>query len=529
MSTNRPAPLAEGAFTKTPFAHILIYLMERKLTGTLEITDKNDNVTIYFREGMAAKVKSSAKGKGLGQILLDLEQINKDQLLACQQEMTTRGGFAGEILMRQGAVEAAGLMRGLRSQILLKLMDVFVMLDARYAFYKDVNLLVGEGREELFQVDTYPVLMAGARTHGARMKMDKVLDAVAGRWISVDSVEVLRRFRLNAPEQALCAELLSKGKTMEEIIQNGRHNRQIVRSTLYVLLLTKEAAISDVPPAMGMPSIAPGPRPRFDSISPPPEEEISGDPKVVALRKQIQEKASVIARQNYYEMLEIPLDAPTEEIRKAFFKLAKIYHPDRAGTTGTADLRETLNYLFSNLSEAHATLLNPETREEYGEAISAGIKRTSLIPAAHAEKEVREALDAETLYQKGLVLLRRNQYDKALEFVDKARELNPNEGEYLATWAKIQSALRDHSAPVEDLILHLRRAEELAPKSERVHLYMGQLLKQTNRMSEARTHFEMVLKVNPRNIEAAREVRIMEIRRSKEDEKKKGFFKRFLG
>ena len=175
------------------------------------------------------------------------------------------------------------------------------------------------------------------------------------------------------------------------------------------------------------------------------------------------------------------------------------------------------------------TLLNPETREEYGEAISAGIKRTSLIPEAHAEKEVREALDAETLYQKGLVLLRRDQYDKALEFVDKARELNPNEGEYLATWAKIQSAQRDHNAPVEDLLLHLRRAEELAPKSERVHLYMGQLLKQINRIGEARTHFEMVLKVNPRNIEAGREVRIMEIRRSKEDKKNKGFFKRFLG
>ena len=416
MSTNRPEPFAEGTFTKTPFSHILIYLMERKLTGTLETADNKDNVTIYFREGMPAKVKSSVKGKGLGQILLDLGQINQDQLRACQQEMSTKGGFAGEILMRQGAVEAAGLMRGLRSQILLKLMDVFAMVDARYAFYKDVNLLVGEGRDELFQVDTYPVLMAGARTHGARMKMEKVLDAVEGRWISVDSVDVLKRFRLNAPEQALCAELLSKGKTMEEIIQNGRHNRQVVRSTLYVLLLTKEAVISDVPPATGTPSIAPGPRPKFDSISPPSAEEISSDPKIAALRGQIQEKASVIARQNYYEMLGIPLGAPTEEIRKAFFKLAKTYHPDRAGTTGTADLRETLQYVFSNLSEAHATLLDPETREEYVEAISAGIKRTSLIPAAHAEREVREALDAETLYQKGLVLLRRSPYDKALEF-----------------------------------------------------------------------------------------------------------------
>jgi curved DNA-binding protein CbpA len=529
MSTNRPEPIAEGTFTKTPFSHILIYLMERKLMGTLEVVGAKDNVTVYFREGMPAKVKSSVKDKGLGQILLDLGQITLDQLRMCQQEMNARGGFAGEILLQQGVIEATGLIRGLRSQILLKLVDVFAMVDARYAFYKDVNLLVGEGRDELFQVDTYPVLMAGARVHGARMKMDKVFDAVAGRWISVDSVEVLRRFRLNAPEQALCTELLSKSRTMEEIIQTGRHNRQVVRSTLYVLFLTKEAVISDMPPATGTPSIAPGPQPRFDSFSPLPAKEISSDPNVVALRRQIQEKASAIAKQNYYEMLEIPLGAPTEEIRKAFFKLAKIYHPDRAGTTGAADLRETLQYIFSNLSEAHSTLLDPETRDEYGEAISAGMKRTSLMPAAHAEQEVREVLEAETLYQKGLVLLRRSQHDKALEFVDKARELNPNEGEYLATWAKIQSALREPGTPIEDLVTHLRRAEELAPNSERVQLYLGQLLKQANRISEAKTHFEKVLNVNPRNIEAAREVRIMEIRRSKEDGKKKGFFKRFLG
>ncbi len=65
-----------------------------------------------------------------------------------------------------------------------------------------------------------------------------------------------------------------------------------------------------------------------------------------------------------------------------------------------------------------------------------------------------------------LVLLRRSRYDKALEFVDKARELNPNEGEYLATWAKIQSALRDPGTPVADLILHLRRAEEVCARAD---------------------------------------------------------------
>jgi hypothetical protein len=41
-------------------------------------------------------------------------------------------------------------------------------------------------------------------------------------------------------------------------------------------------------------------------------------------------------------------------------------------------------------------------------------------------------------------------------------------------------------------------------------------------------HFERVIEVNPRNIEAMREIRLMAMRAEKEGEKKKGFLKRLL-
>ena len=105
--------------------------------------------------------------------------------------------------------------------------------------------------------------------------------------------------------------------------------------------------------------------------------------------------------------------------------------------------------------------------------------------------------------------------------------INPKEGEYLAVWAKMQGMLRDQASPIDDLVNHLRKALEMSPNSERVHLYLGQLLKRSGNESEAIQHFRKVLEVNPRNIEAAREVRIMEMRKTKEKEKK-GFFGRFM-
>ena len=531
MSTEeRPKPLAEGTFSKTPFAHILVYLMEKKLGGSLVVTDGPGEATIYFREGMPAKVVSSIKGKGLGQVLFDLKRISREQLTECQKEMNASGGFAGEILLRQGAIDGVGLVRGLRGQTLLKIVDVFQMSGGRYAFYENVNLLVGEGPDELFPVDPFPVLMAGARLHGKTMKLDKVLDTAKGRWLSAPPVAALKRFKLTPQEQDLCLDLVSKPRNMEDLIESGKYNLQVVRSVLYVLIITKVVTLGSKPPAADLTSKPPAPKPKLDSIVPPAVSLEESDPQLLALRKAIVSKAEQMTKQNYYEMLEVPLGAPTEEVRKAFFKMAKIYHPDRATASGMEDLLETLQYVFSNLSEAHATLVDPDTREEYGAAISDGMKRTSQMPGPADEDTVRDVLEAEKLYQKGVVLMRRGQNAKALELVDTARRMNPDEGEYLAAWAKLQAASRGADDNLDDLISSMRRALEMTPKSERVNLFMGELLKRAGRPSEALAHFQKVVEINPRNIEAARELRIMRIKREKEleREKKGGFLKRFL-
>lgn len=526
----RPKPLAEGNFRKTPFAHILVYLYGRELSGTLEINSSADVITVYFQEGAPAKVRTSFKGMGLGHVLHDLQLITEDQLRAAQQEMTRQGGLMGNILLRMGAVDTAGLMRGLREQMLLKLVDGFGLVDAGYAFYEGVNLLVGYGPDEVFRLDPYPLLMAGARVHGAKLRIEQVLESLRGRWISMTAVEPLRRFRLDAHEREVCRELLGGAVTLEELMQSGLHNRQVVRRVVYVLLITKELGVSDTPPTSQRISLAPEQKRGLESYAPaaPPPE--AADPVIAATRERIQTKAAAIASQNYFEMLGVPTGATVEDVRKAFFRLAKEFHPDRSAKPGLQDMDEILEYIFSNLSEAQRTLIDPDAREEYEGLVLEGPSRTSMAPGARDEDQVRDVLEAEKLFQKAVVLMRREQWSACVELVDRARQLAPKEGEYLAVWAHLQARARSPEAPVDDLIAHLRRAEEMSPRSERVHLYLAQLLKRIGHSSEAKLHFERVVEVNPRNIEAMRELRLMEMRKGKEEQqkKKKGFLKRLL-
>jgi len=529
LTDNRPPPLAQGNFSKKPFPHILVYLVQKRLGGTLEVRSRNDTVTVYFRDGMPGKVRTSNRGKGLGQVLLDLGLLTDEQLKACQREMAANGGFQGQILIRQGVIDAATMVRGLKAQMLLKLVDVFAMTDAEYAFYDRVNLLVGEGPDEVFPLDPYPLLMAGVRTHGLRIRMEPVLDALKGRWISFESMEALRRFRLNHREQEICVALAGRPRTLDELMGMGKFNLQDVRGVLYVALITQEVKLLDAAPETGKPSLPPEQRPRFDSVAPPKPPPVAAlSPEAKAHRDRILAKASQLANQNYFEMLELPLGAPVEEVRKAFFKLAKLFHPDRAAAGELADLKETLEYIFYNLSEAQTTLIDPETRDEYGTTISEGMKRTSVMPPGAAEAEVRDALEAEKLFQKAVVLMKRDQLSKALEFVDQARMINPDEGEYLAVWSRLQLMMRGPNAAVDDVVTHLRRAEELSPKSERVHLYLAQALMRTDRPTEAKMHYQQVLQVAPRNVEAARELRLMEMRKTNEEKEKGGFMKKLF-
>ncbi|MEI6653724.1 MAG: DnaJ domain-containing protein [Verrucomicrobiota bacterium] len=62
---------------------------------------------------------------------------------------------------------------------------------------------------------------------------------------------------------------------------------------------------------------------------------------------------------DYYSTLGIARDASTADIKKAFRKLARKYHPDVAKDKGAAEAR------FKEINEANEVLSDPEKRRKY--------------------------------------------------------------------------------------------------------------------------------------------------------------------
>ncbi len=64
-------------------------------------------------------------------------------------------------------------------------------------------------------------------------------------------------------------------------------------------------------------------------------------------------------RKNYYETLGVPGDASVDDVRKAFRRLAKKYHPDVNPGNKAAEAK------FKEINEAHEVLSDPKKRAEY--------------------------------------------------------------------------------------------------------------------------------------------------------------------
>jgi curved DNA-binding protein len=66
-----------------------------------------------------------------------------------------------------------------------------------------------------------------------------------------------------------------------------------------------------------------------------------------------------MSRNDYYQMLGVPAEASSEEIKKAYRKLALETHPDRNPNDARAEER------FKRISEAYGVLIDPHKRAQY--------------------------------------------------------------------------------------------------------------------------------------------------------------------
>jgi len=88
---------------------------------------------------------------------------------------------------------------------------------------------------------------------------------------------------------------------------------------------------------------------------------------------------------NYYEILNLPLDASEDEIKKQYRILAKKYHPDTSKNTNSA-------HMFYLITKAYKVLSNKEERVKYNEQllkVKFSSKKTNITKPTRPVKQIK--------------------------------------------------------------------------------------------------------------------------------------------
>lgn len=79
---------------------------------------------------------------------------------------------------------------------------------------------------------------------------------------------------------------------------------------------------------------------------------------------------------DYYQILEIPYSADAQQIRKAFRKWAKIYHPDKNPSQEASNI-------FQTYQQAYETLIHPGKKAEYD------LELIISKPGTHSKRNIK--------------------------------------------------------------------------------------------------------------------------------------------
>ncbi len=512
--------MAEGTLSATPLGHVLLSIQKKGLSGTLAIWP-------------------------------DDERTGQDR-----------------ILFRSGA-PATGRFLDPAADFEHGLLHLFSRGESPYAFYEAD--LVGDGEGVLRgTVDIFSLIAHALRTDVPRDAVARVIRKLGPEAQRIKSGAPLARLQLQSNEVAF-VELMRAEPAAAGTLVDQFGDPKVAQRMLYLLAITgclepyvpgsqqklravrpttgQGGARASTPPAPGVSMRPSGGVPSRDRYSTPPTDRESGVPRadsvlpaslsnlppsrtlsgeIVApralpsapppslspeLTKRWEEIARVVAmmdRQNYFEMLGVKESADTREIRKKYMTVAKTWHPDRLPSELSA-LRPWVEEIFHLFTVASDTLSDPKKRVEYQRTVMQG------GGTPEAERKLNVMVEAAINFQKVDVLVKRRRYDEAAKICDAAMTVVRKEADYPAMKAWIL-LLRDGVEKEETAVQIrelLRTTFSINPDHVHGHFVRAHFLKRQGEHDKALKHFKKVARLDPRNLEAAREVRIGTMRQSR--------------
>ncbi|RKG60581.1 molecular chaperone DnaJ [Corallococcus sp. AB011P] len=221
-----------------------------------------------------------------------------------------------------------------------------------------------------------------------------------------------------------------------------------------------------------------------------------GSDELPALRQL----AATMKGQNHFQRLGLTEQTEGSAVKIAYFRLAKLYHPDTLPQGAPPELEKLKAEVFAYIGDAYRALSDDKSRAAYIEELKSG---------GGDGVDIQAILQAEELFQKSCILVKARKYPEAVKMLTDAIALNAEEPEFFAWrgYARFLASPDKKAAQPEafrEIQGAIKRNERCAP----AHYFLGVIAKLCGDATGALKHFKRTVELQPDHIDAMREVRM---------------------
>lgn len=246
------APTARGDLASTPLPHVLVYMLDHSLTGSVvfEAADGEDIIIfslgvpkkVRLRDGLRDPQRGSAVGL-LGEMLVHAGALDPKKLDQAVEGARRMQILLGEYLVGHDLVSREALAWALEAQLLEKIAHLAnIAPDVTYAYYRDVDLLEGWGGGDVTVSAPLNPILASVRNWMDRARIRATLSRIGKHPLVLSDMAELGTLALTPEEQAVLDVVRTESLPLPQLFKRDIANEESVSSLVYALAVTRQFA-----------------------------------------------------------------------------------------------------------------------------------------------------------------------------------------------------------------------------------------------------------------------------------------------
>lgn len=491
-----PSILPSGRIRDTRLPVLLQLLRSEHKTGVLTLKRNDLNRSIFLQEGDIIFASSLYSDDRLGEVLLKIGKINFKQYEISVDLLKKTGKRQGTILVEQGFIAPKDLFEGVVFQVREIVLSPFTWVEGDYEFIE--GPLPSEEVITL-QISTGDIILDGIKRiqDWNRLIRDlPPLDSVIH--LSTDPRFLFQSVNLNAAERDLL-HLVNGERTLRDVLSESSMLPMDCARVLY-FFITAGILKPTLPETEKAEEVSQQNVKKEEEEAPRAVEEEAlkeafFDKEKEATVQKIREAYLQVEQQNYYEVLKVTPTAGREEIKKAYFRLAKEYHPDRHFESEMGQVKKELETLFVRITQAYDTLLVEKKRKAYDSELASGKQNQKQAEPTHRD-----------FFARGQAALQKGDLRDACYFFQEAIDKMPEKIDKAVYYLRYGQAMARIPGKLRDAAEILKKGVALDPGRTEFHVELGLIYSKTGLTQKAITSFSEALKRDPTNKIAKAEI-----------------------